>query len=211
LSSGTSLLVALLGDRKLDTLALGERHLGLGTLTNDENVGKTERVSIFTHSMAADLPGSEGSVEDVSDVDNVESTRVPILVNDHTGSTHVTTTSDHANVSNLELDGVDNLVLGEVELDGVVDLDGRVRVSDGSAVVGDDVWDTLGTELVTTDLAELEGSLLGGNSVDGESTLDIVEESEVLARSLNGDDVWNISRCSLFTSGLQNSPMNPAG
>ena len=211
MSSGTSLLVALLGDRKLDTLALGERHLGLGTLTNDENVGKTERVSIFTHSMAADLPGSEGSVEDVSDVDNVESTRVPILVNDHTGSTHVTTTSDHANVSNLELDGVDNLVLGEVELDGVVDLDGRVRVSDGSAVVGDDVWDTLGTELVTTDLAELEGSLLGGNSVDGESTLDIVEESEVLARSLNGDDVWNISRCSLFTSGLQNSPMNPAG
>lgn len=33
-------LVTLLGDRELDTLALGQRHLGLGTFTNDENVGK---------------------------------------------------------------------------------------------------------------------------------------------------------------------------
>jgi hypothetical protein len=34
-------LVTLLGDRKLDTLALGQRYLGLGTLTDDENVGET--------------------------------------------------------------------------------------------------------------------------------------------------------------------------
>lgn len=41
------------------------------------------------------------------------------------------------------------------ELNGVVDLDGRVRVSDGSAVVGDEVRNTLGTKLDALDLAQL--------------------------------------------------------
>ena len=82
-------------------------------------------------------------------------------MHDDTRSTHVTTTGNHDNVSSLELDVVDNFVLDKVKLDSVVDLDSRVRVSDGSSVVGNDVWDTLGTELVTTDLAELEVGLLG--------------------------------------------------
>jgi hypothetical protein len=36
-------LVALLGDGELDTLALGQRDLGLGALANDEDVGETGR------------------------------------------------------------------------------------------------------------------------------------------------------------------------
>lgn len=66
----------------------------------------------------------------------------------------------------------------------------EVGVTDGAAVVGDNVGDTLGTELSAADLAELEGSLLGGDAVDGEAALDVVKETEVLARTLNGDDVW---------------------
>lgn len=85
---------------------------------------------------------------------------------------------------------VNNLVLDKVKLDSVVDLDGRVGVSDGSSVVGNEVGDTLGAELVLSDLEELEGGFLGGDSVDGESTLDVVEESEVLARLFDRDDVW---------------------
>jgi len=123
-------------------------------------------------------------------VNDVEPSWNLLLVHDDTRSTHVTTTGNHDDVSGLKLDVVDNFVLDKVKLDSVVDFDSWVRVSDGSAVVGDDVWDTLGTELVTTDLAELEVGLLRGDSVDGESTLDVVEESEVLAGSLNGDDVW---------------------
>jgi hypothetical protein len=151
-----------------------------------------ERLEIsdnFSRLPPDDVPGSESSVEDISNVDDREATQMFFGMHDHTGSTHVTTTGNHANVSNLELDVVDNFVLVKVKLDGVVDFDSWVRVSDGSTVVGDDVWDTLGTELVTTDFAELEAGLFGGNSVDGESTLDIVEESEVLAGSLNGDNV----------------------
>jgi len=114
-------------------------------------------------------------------------------VNDNTRSTHVSATGNHDDVSGLELDVVDNLVLDKVKLDSVVDLDCGVGVSDGSSVVGNEVGDTLGSELVLLDLEELEGRLLGGDSVDGESALDVVKESEVLARLLNGDDVWYIS------------------
>jgi hypothetical protein len=85
---------------------------------------------------------------------------------------------------------VNNLVLDKVKLDSVVDLDGRVGVSDGSSVVGNEVGDTLGAELVLSDLEELEGGFLGGDSVDGESTLDVVKESEVLARLFDRDDVY---------------------
>lgn len=102
-------------------------------------------------------------------------------VNNDTGSTHVSATGDHDDVSGLKLDVVDNLVLDKVKLDRVVDLDGWVGVSDGSSVVGNNVGDTLGTELMLSDLEELEGSLLWGDSVDGESTLDVVEKSEVLS------------------------------
>lgn len=180
-------LVTLLGDRELDTLALGQRHLGLGTLTNDENIGK---------------PSSEGPVQHVLDVNNVETTQVPFLVNDHTRSTHVTTASNHDDVSGLELDVVNDLVLNEVEFDSVVDLDSRVGVSDGSAIVSNDVGNALGTKLMLSDLEELESSLLGGDSVNGESALDVVEKTEVLARSLNGDDIHETSGEGLVSPDL---------
>lgn len=167
-------LVALLSDRKLHTLALGERDVSLGALTDDEDVARA---------------GSEGAVKDVTDVDDVEATEVALGVDNDTRAAHVTAAGDHDNVSGLELEVVDDLVLDEVELDGVVDLDRGVGVTDGAAVVGDDVGDTLGTELSAADLAELEGSLLGGDAVDGEAALDVVKETEVLARTLNGDDI----------------------
>lgn len=84
---------------------------------------------------------------------------------------------------------VDNLVLDKVEFNSVVDFDCWVGVSDSSSVVSDDVWDTLGTELMSSDFTEFECSLFRGDSVDGESSLDVVEESEVFARFLNRDDV----------------------
>jgi hypothetical protein len=134
-------------------------------------------------------PGSESPVEDISNVDNVETTQMPLLVDDDTGSSHVSSSGDHDNVSRLEFDVLGDFVLDKVKLDSVVDFDSWVGVSDGSAVVGDDVWDTLGTELVFSDLAQLECGLFWGDSVDGESALDVVEQSEVLSGSLNGDDI----------------------
>ena len=106
--------VTLLSNGKLDTLALGQRDPGL-LVTNDENIA---------------LTGGEGVVNSVLDVDNVETTIVALTVSDDTNTTHVTTTNGHGDGASVELDEVGDLASGEVNLDGVVDLDGRVRVTD---------------------------------------------------------------------------------
>lgn len=109
-----SAAVTLLSDGELDTLALGQGDPGLLT-TNDENVA---------------LAGGEGVVNGVLDVDDVETTIVSLTVSDDTNTTHVATTSDHDDNTSVELDKVGDLASGNVDLDGVVDLDQRVGVAD---------------------------------------------------------------------------------
>ena len=122
-------------------------------------------------------------------MDDIETTNVLLTVHNNTSTTHVTTTSDHGNGAGVELDEVGDLASGQLNLDGVVDLDQRVGVTDRAAVVGDDVGNTTVANGHLTDLEELVGSLLRGDAVDGEAALDVVEETEVLAGLLNGDDV----------------------
>ena len=100
----------------LDTLALGQRDPGL-VLSDDEHVG---------------LTGGEGVVNGVLDVDDVETSVVALTVGDNTNTTHVTTTSDHADNTAVEADKVNDLASGNVDLDGVVDLDGGVGVTDAA-------------------------------------------------------------------------------
>lgn len=78
-------------------------------------------------------------------MDDIETSQMSLPVNNDTGSTHVSTTGNHDDVSSLELDVINDLVLDKVELDRVVDLDCWVGVSDGSSVVGNEVGDALGT------------------------------------------------------------------
>lgn len=112
--SQSTAAVTLLSDGELDTLALGQGDPGL-LLANDEDVA---------------LTGGKGVVNGVLDVDNVEATVVTLTVGDDTNTAHVTTTSDHGDVASVELDEVGDLAGGEVNLDGVVDLDQGVRVAD---------------------------------------------------------------------------------
>lgn len=212
----------------LDTLALGEGDPGL-VLTDDEDVG---------------LAGSEGVVNGVLDVDDIETTIVALTVSDNTNTTHVTTTSGHGDNTGVELDEVGDLASGNVNLDGVVDLDGGVRVTDAidrklakpcsvrkgltvsrvwnrlfcrpqpinqslvqrlndtelveskhsrSRIVRNQEWDPALAKLNTLNLAELELSLLSLDAVDGEATLGVVDQAEVLAGLLEGDDVHETS------------------
>lgn len=98
----------------LDTLALGKGDPGL-VLANDEDVA---------------LTSSESVVNGILDVDNVETTIVTFTVGDNTNTTHVTTTSGHDDDTSIEVDEVGDLASGNVNLHGVVDLDGRVGVAD---------------------------------------------------------------------------------
>ena len=159
---------------QLDTLALRERDPGLVALASDEDVADA---------------GGEGAVEDVADLDDVKASEVALAVHDDSRASHVASAGDGDDVAGLELDKVNDLVLDEVDLDGVVDLDGRVGVADGASVVGDEVRDTLGAKLDLLDLAELVGRLLRGDAVDREAALNVVQEAEVLARLLDRDDV----------------------
>lgn len=53
----------------------------------------------------------------------------------------------------------------------------------------DQEWDSTTAELDSLDLGQLVLSLLGLDSVDGESALGVVDKTEVLASLLDGDDV----------------------
>lgn len=64
-----------------------------------------------------------------------------------------------------------------------------MRESDGSTVVGDDVWNLRLADLLLGDLAEFEFSFLGVHSVWLEFSLDVIEDSEVLVGLLDADNI----------------------
>ena len=66
-----------------------------------------------------------------------------------------------------------------------------MRVSDGSAVVGDDVGDLVFAHGLPLDGGELESGLLSVDLVSLVATLGVVEDSEVLTGLLNANNVHN--------------------
>lgn len=66
-------------------------------------------------------------------------------------------------------------------------------VNSRSRIVRNQVWDPATAKLDALDLAQLELSLLGLDAVDGETTLGVVDQTEVLASLLEGDDVHEAS------------------
>ena len=97
----------------LDTFALWQAYPWLVT-SNDKNVG---------------LPGRKGIVDGIFDVDDVEATVVTLSVRDHTNTAHVATACDHGNDTSVEFDIFGDLASGEIDFDGVIDLDEWVRIS----------------------------------------------------------------------------------
>ena len=69
-----------------------------------------------------------------------------------------------------------------------------MRVSDGSAVVGDNVGNLVLAHGPALDGAELECCLLGVDLVSLEATFSVVEDSEVLSGLLNANNVHDAER-----------------
>jgi len=166
--------VALLRNGELDALALGQGDPRLGALTDNEDV----RCSC-----------SERALKRVLNMYDIETTNMSLTMRDNTSTAHVTTTSDHDDVASVERHEVDDLALLNVELDRVIRLDGGVGIADGAAVMSDDVRNALGAEGDLLDFAELVGGLFWRDTVDGEAALDVVKETEVLARLLDRNDI----------------------
>ena len=62
---------------------------------------------------------------------------------DQANTSQVSPTSSHDQVANIKFDGVHDLAGSYVDLDGIIDIDLRVRVANGSAIVCDAVRDAL--------------------------------------------------------------------
>jgi hypothetical protein len=170
--------ITFFSDGQLDTLTLWQTNPWLGALTNDENVAQTS---------------GEGVAEYVLDVDNIETTMMTFTVNNHTNTTHVTTTSYQSDVTSLKLDKVNNLAILKIKLDGIVDLDEWVWITNCTTIVCDSKWDTLGTKLNLLDLAQLVLGFFSCDAVNGEATLGVVQQAEVLTSLLNGNHIHKTS------------------
>lgn len=170
----SSSLISLLGNGKFDTLALWQRNPGFRSLADNENVG---------------CSGSEGPVQDVLDMNDIEASNVSFTMSDSTDTTHVTTTSDNDDVSGVELDEASDFALFNVEFDSVVRADFGIGISDSASIMGNNEWNTLVTKLELFDFAEFVASLLRCDSVNCKASLDIVQQPKVFTALFDGDDI----------------------
>ncbi len=81
-------------------------------------------------------------------------------------------------------------------------LDIGVRISECSAVVGNDIGHLVGSHSLSSDTAELELGFLGINLVSLKSALHVVKDSEELSSSFNGDHIHDAERESGLSSDL---------
>ncbi len=95
-----------------------------------------------------------------------------------------------------------DLVLDEVKLQGVVHLNIRVGVSEGSAVMGYNVGDLIGAYWSALDLAKFELGFLWFNFLEDESALHVVKDSEVFFGFFNSDDIHETGGVTVIFSGL---------
>lgn len=178
----------LFEDSKLDTLALGEGYPGSVLLTNDENIVQSS---------------SELVASRITNVNDIEGTGVFFNVNNGSNTTSIASTSDHAQVSSLELDEVHNLTSLQVNLDSVVNLDGRVVVTDGASVVGGDERNFLLGELLKLNTAQLVlGLLIRSQTVEDETSLGVVHQTELVTGFLHSNHIHETTRESLISPDL---------
>jgi hypothetical protein len=121
---------------------------------------------------------------------NVKVTNVLLTVHDTTHTAHITTAGDHNQVSRIKFDDAIDLILGEVEPDGVVHLDKGVGIADCTSIVRDNVGDASVAESYSLHLEELVRSLLSSDPVDNKAALGIVKQAEVFVRLLDGEHIY---------------------
>merc|ERR1711957_211085 len=160
----------VLDDVQLDAVTLWQRNPRLGALTNHEDVVKTR---------------CEGMSNGILEMTHLERTRMALTVRNDTDTSDIVSASDHHGVACLELHVIQDFASLGVKTDGVVDLDVRVRVSDGPAIVCDTVWDCLGTSQNLLHTAELVACFLLCDLMQDEAGLGVVQQAEILLRLLD--------------------------
>jgi len=122
-------------------------------------------------------------------MDNIKAPNVLLSVHNDACPTHIAPASNQNDVSGVKFDEVSDFALLNIIFDSVIDFNSRIGITNCASVVGDNVGNTAGTNSYSANFQEFVGGFLRCDAVDGETTFDIVEESEVFSRFLDRDDI----------------------
>lgn len=135
-------------------------------------------------------------------VDDLEGSWVLFAVHELSDTTNVLSSADHAQVTWLELDNLQDLSSGKFDLDGVVHLDGWIWESDSSSVVCNDEVDTLWSLDQFLHSAKLVGCFFSANGSENESSLGIVQQSVVLVQLIQTENIHESTWKGNISAGL---------
>lgn len=109
---------------------------------------------------------------------------------------------DHNHGTQIELDNVRALACCDRNLDGIVDLDIRVGVSEGASVVRDGAGDLVGTHVDLVDSAQLVLGLFSVETVQDVTSLCVEQQTEAIVRLFHLDDVHETSGVAVVRADL---------
>ncbi|KAG1239619.1 hypothetical protein G6F68_018459 [Rhizopus microsporus] len=124
-------------------------------------------------------------IKSILDVNNFETTNMTFTMNQLTNTTNVTTTSNHNNITHIKLDKIFNLASFNIETNGIIRLDQRIRITNGTTVMSSNVRNTLRTNQYLLDLAQFVLGLFVGNTMNSKATFNVIDETEVFTSLFN--------------------------
>jgi len=189
-----------LSNGQFDATTLWKRDPRFISLTDDEYVT---------------LSSSERIVCSVFDMNDIISSMMSFTMSDDTDSTNVVSSRDHSNIPDIKFNVSGDFAGLKIKSNGITDLDSRIRITNGPRVMRDEKRYTALPKLNPFNLAEFIFRFFGGDAVDGETTFDIVYETEILGCLVNGDDVleagWEVGICSDFSVDFDETLLEDGG
>jgi len=147
----------------------------------------------------------------VLEMDSLKTSLMLFTVLDNSNTAPVSTTSHHDYIANIKLDELGDFVSLKVQFDGVVCPNEWIRVANGPSIKGVKVRDTLLPKLNRANLAELPLGFVIPDRVEAETTLGIIQQTEVLICLWNRHNIHETSRVSLVSPNFainKNMPLH---
>merc|ERR1712008_208072 len=137
---------------RVGTIMHRERHPGSFDIVHvKDSIGHTF-AALTNHENVAHA-GSKSMTNGILNVHNIERTRMSFSVHDGSHTTSVATSSDHAQVSSLEFDGIHDFASVDVQPNRIIGLYNGIGVANCSAIRGVQVGNIFGSCLDFTDTA----------------------------------------------------------
>ena len=145
---------------------------------NNENVGE---------------PSGKAVAIDIFHMNYIRRTRMSLPVGDHTNSSQVSTSSHHAQDTSVKLDEISNLASLQINLNGVIHLDEGIRVAGSASTMGHQMKDSFCPHKDPSHFTQLVLGLLRCNTMNSKATLGVIDQTKILSRLSNADDVHKTS------------------